>query len=127
MIYSILFLLSMQTQKSHIVVPFAKVDSISSSHSLVHYKCAERWVKQGGFFPVTMDDAFVGIAECSHIDKNGWVHAKVWLNRRVGDEYTLRPRLKVARSEFKQDGCYWQINDADISGMVYTKNPARYD
>lgn len=127
MIFSILLLLSTQTDKSHVLVPFAKVDTINSSRALVLQACAERWVKQGGFLPVYLEDGFVGLAECSHIDRNGWVHAKVWLNKRVGDEYSLRPRLKVTQSEFSQDGCYWRIGEADISGMVYTRNPTRYE
>lgn len=128
MIFNLIVLLAMQSQKSQVVLaPFAKVDTINSSRFLIHYSCAERWVKQTGFFPVYMDERFVGISSCHIIDREGWVQAKLWLNREVGDDYVLRPRLKVRRSEFSQDGCYWKIHEADITGMVFTKNPSRYD
>lgn len=127
MIYSLLLLLALQSQKSQVYVPFAKVDTISSARVLVHYACADRWVRQPGFFPVYMEEKFVGIASCSHIGRDGWIQAKVWLNRQIGEGYSLRANLKVRSAEFNQDGCYWQVNEADITGMVYTRSPSRYD
>lgn len=125
---NIIFLLScVLFQKDESILPFAKVDTINSHQISINYACFDKWIKSNKFLPVYMGDQFVGAGVCSHIDKKGWVFAKVFLNRKIDQEYSLRINMKVHKSEFNQDGCYWQINDAEITKFVFLRNASKYE
>ena len=124
MISAIIFAISfLPLQKEQLTMPFVRADTITPQRYSVHYKCAESWVKHSGYIPVYMGERFVGIGHPSHIDKDGWVHAKMYLNTKDYGDKILRMSLKVARSEFHQDGCYWEIKEADITKFFLSPKP----
>ena len=107
-------------------LPFLKVDTISSNSVLVHYKCAEKLQIKKNFIPVYKNDEYVGVGMCLPVENDGWMYAKVYLIKQIDDEYYLRANFKVQDSEFNQNGCYWQINDAYITRFVFVKNGSKY-
>ena len=127
MINIFLLLLSFSILKDETFIPFAKVDIINSQQVSIHQNCANKWIKSKTFIPIYLGDDFVGAGICSHIDKNGWIQAKVILNRKIDPEYSLRINMKIHHSEFNQNGCYWQINDADITKFLFLRNASRYE
>lgn len=108
-------------------LPFLKVDTISSNRVLINYNCIDKLIKSKGFIPVYWKDEYVGLGMVSSIDKNGWVYSKVYLIKKIDEEYYLRANYKVLDSKFNQDGCYWQINDCYITKFVFIKNGSRFD
>lgn len=125
---SLIFAISLLVfQKEQFTMPFVKVDSITNQRYSIHYKCAESWVKTSGYIPIYMDEKFVGIGYPSHIDKDNFVHARMYLNTKVDGDKVLRMSLKVSRSEFHQDGCYWEIKEAYITKFFLSPKPRNND
>lgn len=127
MINLLLAIILVTAQKEQFTMPFAKADSITSSRFSVHYKCAESWIKGSGYIPVYMDEKFVGIGYASHIDKDNWVHAKIFLNNKFINDKILRMSLKVDSAEFHQDGCYWEVKQAQITKFLLLPKPREND
>ena len=127
MISIFLILFNLIGTKEEIFVPFAKVDTINSRNFSIHQKCFEKWSKSKRFVPIYLEDEFVGAGICSHSDEKGWIFAKVFLNRKIESEYSLRMNMKVHHCEFNENGCYWQINDSEITKFVFLRNASKYE
>lgn len=112
---------------SGVFMPFMKPDVISSSQVLVHYKCISKWEKSASYIPVYVGSEMVGAGILSHVGKDGWAYAKIYFKSEVDKNCDLRANLKVHSCNFKQDGCYWQIEDASITKFVLVKNGAKFD
>ncbi len=122
-----IFLLIFYFQKDEYIIPFAKIDTINSHQISIHYNCVDKWLHSKKFYPIYLGDEFVGAAMCNHLDNKGWIHAKVFLNKKISPDYSLRINMKVHKSEFNENGCYWQINDADITKFVFLRNASKYE
>lgn len=112
---------------SGVFMPFMKPDVISSSQFLIHYKCVTEWEKSTSYIPVYMDSEMVGAGTLSHVGKDGWAYAKIYFKSGIERGHDLRANLKVHKCVFKQDGCYWQIEDASITKFVLVKNGTKFD
>lgn len=121
-------MMAMVAQKdSGVLMPFMKPDVISSSRVLIHYKCVSKWEKSTSYVPVYVGSEMVGAGILSHVGKDGWAYAKIYFKSEVNQDCDLRANLKVHGCIFKQDGCYWQIEDASITKFVLVKNGTKFD
>jgi len=121
-----LFFVFFADKEKAIDLPFLMADKISSNSVLFHYNCAKSLIDHKKFIPVYCDNSYVGLGYCNYLDDKNWLYAKVYLTRDIDKSYYLRANYKVEKSEFNQDGCYWQINSAKITKFVFVKNGSRF-